>query len=156
MPAEIRTALGLTFRIESQPYTAIKITFLILRTAHLWRTGPHETRLTASGSVDAASAGFPDADELAMLRAWYAGMPVRKAVERYLPQRLRAGQSARGVLGGIRRRLATVARQANRGFAMHLSGGVSTFADRRGRTIRLSPAAQRVDKEVISKTLKVS
>ena len=29
--------------------------------------------------------GFPDADELAMLRAWYAGMPVRKTVERYLP-----------------------------------------------------------------------
>ena len=73
-----------------------------------------KTRLTAAGSVDAAPAGFPDADELAVLRAWYAGMPVRKAVERYLPQRLGAGQSARGVLGGIRRRLANVARQVGR------------------------------------------
>ena len=59
-------------------------------------------------------ADFPDADELAMLRAWYAGMPVRKAVERYLPDRIGAGQSARGVPGGIRRRLAKVARQAGR------------------------------------------
>jgi hypothetical protein len=39
---------------------------------------------------------FPDADELAMLRAWYAGMPVRKAAEHYVPDRIAAGQSARG------------------------------------------------------------
>ncbi|MBB5510918.1 hypothetical protein HDG35_007215, partial [Paraburkholderia sp. JPY681] len=26
---------------------------------------------------------FPAADELAVLRAWYAGLPVREAVERY-------------------------------------------------------------------------
>lgn len=49
-----------------------------------------------------------------MLRAWYAGTPVRKAVERYLPQRVGAGRSARGVFGGIRRRLAKVARQVGR------------------------------------------
>jgi len=49
-----------------------------------------------------------------MLRAWYAGTPVRKAVERYLPQRVVAGRSARGVLGGIRRRLANAARQVGR------------------------------------------
>ena len=49
-----------------------------------------------------------------MLRAWYAGMPVRKAVERYMPDRIGAGQSARGVLGGVRRRLAKVARQLGR------------------------------------------
>ncbi|CAE6897061.1 site-specific integrase [Paraburkholderia domus] len=73
-----------------------------------------KTRLTASGSVDTAPAGFPDADELAMLRAWYAGMPVRKAAERYLPERVGAGQSARGVLGGVRRRLAKFARQVGR------------------------------------------
>ena len=58
--------------------------------------------------------GFPDADELAMLRAWYAGMPVRKTVERYLPDRVGAGQSARGVLGGVRRRLVRIARQVGR------------------------------------------
>ncbi|HEY4296983.1 MAG TPA: integrase, partial [Paraburkholderia sp.] len=38
--------------------------------------------------------GFPDADELAVLRAWYAGLPVRQAVERYLPARLGSSRSA--------------------------------------------------------------
>ncbi|QBQ98587.1 site-specific integrase [Paraburkholderia pallida] len=58
--------------------------------------------------------GFPDADELAMLRAWYAGLPVRQAVVRYLPSRLGENQSARGVLGAIRRRLLGIARAAHR------------------------------------------
>ena len=49
-----------------------------------------------------------------MLRAWYAGMPVRKAVERYLPRLIGAGESARGVLGGVRRRLVRFARQVGR------------------------------------------
>ncbi|MFM0370507.1 phage integrase family protein [Paraburkholderia aspalathi] len=35
-------------------------------------------------------------------------------MERYLPERLGAGQSARGVLGSVRRRLAKVARQVGR------------------------------------------
>lgn len=61
-----------------------------------------------------APAGFPDADELAALRAWYAGMTVRQAVERYLPDRLGERRSARGVIGAIRRRLVRVARQAGR------------------------------------------
>ncbi|KWF72038.1 phage integrase family protein [Burkholderia pseudomultivorans] len=73
-------------------------------------------RLAPPSSTDssAASAGFPDADELAALRAWYAGMPVRQAVERYLPARLGDGRSARGVIGGIRRRLVRIARQVGR------------------------------------------
>jgi hypothetical protein len=71
-------------------------------------------RPTPTPSPEPRSVDFPDADELATLRAWYAGMPVRKAVERYLPQRIGAGQSARGVLGGVRRRLAKVARQVGR------------------------------------------
>ena len=73
-----------------------------------------KTRLTSTPSLEPRPVDFPDADELAMLRAWYAGMPVRKAVERYLPDRVGAGQSARGVLGGIRRRLAKAARQVGR------------------------------------------
>jgi hypothetical protein len=32
-----------------------------------------------------APPGFPIADELAVLRAWYAGLPVREAVKRYQP-----------------------------------------------------------------------
>ncbi len=37
-----------------------------------------------------------------LLRTWYVGMPVRRAVERYLPERIGPGQSARGVLGTVR------------------------------------------------------
>ncbi|MBK5183255.1 site-specific integrase [Burkholderia sp. R-69749] len=73
-----------------------------------------KTRLTSTPSPEPRPVDFPDADELAMLRAWYAGMPVRKAVERYLTERVGAGQSARGVLGGIRRRLGKIARQVGR------------------------------------------
>ncbi|MBR8411862.1 site-specific integrase [Burkholderia cenocepacia] len=73
-------------------------------------------RLASPPSSDStpAPAGFPDADELAALRAWYAGMTVRQAVERYLPDRLGGGRSARGVIGAIRRRLVRVARQVGR------------------------------------------
>ncbi|WP_345817729.1 phage integrase family protein (plasmid) [Paraburkholderia sp. PREW-6R] len=58
--------------------------------------------------------GFPDADELAILRAWYAGLAVRPAVERYLPSALGGNRSARGVLGQIRRRLVAIARTVHR------------------------------------------
>jgi site-specific recombinase XerD len=73
-----------------------------------------KTRPTLTLLAGSPVGTFPDASELAVLRAWYAGMPVRKAVERYLPARLGAGRSARGVLGGIRRRLASVARRVGR------------------------------------------
>ncbi len=73
-----------------------------------------KTHLPPPPDPETLPAGFPDADELAALRAWYAGMPVRKAVERYLPERVGAGQSARGILGGIRRRLARAARHIGR------------------------------------------
>lgn len=73
-----------------------------------------KTHLIPTPSHEPRPVDFPDADELAMLRAWYAGMAVRKAVERYLPDRIGAGQSARGVPGGVRRRLAEVARQVGR------------------------------------------
>ncbi|WP_028223509.1 site-specific integrase [Paraburkholderia oxyphila] len=69
-------------------------------------------RLPAPPSTEPA--GFPDADELAMLRAWYSGLPVRQAVARYLPARLGDGKSARGVLGTLRRRLQALARAAHR------------------------------------------
>jgi hypothetical protein len=49
--------------------------------------------------------GFPEADAIVALRAWYAGLAVREAVARYLPTRLGEGRSARGVLGRIRRQL---------------------------------------------------
>ncbi|ALL67856.1 Integrase [Paraburkholderia caribensis MBA4] len=58
--------------------------------------------------------GFPDADELAALRGWYAGLSTREAVSRYLPGRTGNRQSARGILGRIRRALAAVARNVHR------------------------------------------
>lgn len=57
---------------------------------------------------------FPDADDLAALRAWYAGLPVRDAVARYLGGRTGQWRSSRGVVGDIRRRLAAIARDVHR------------------------------------------
>ncbi|SDD16589.1 site-specific integrase [Paraburkholderia lycopersici] len=70
--------------------------------------------LPAAAAAASEPPGFPDADELAVLRAWYAGLPVRQAVARYLPARLGDGKSARGVLGHIRRALVAIARKAHR------------------------------------------
>uniref|UniRef100_UPI0005656BCB phage integrase family protein n=1 Tax=Cupriavidus sp. UYPR2.512 TaxID=1080187 RepID=UPI0005656BCB len=56
-------------------------------------------------SASTTPAGFPDADSLAALRGWYAGLSSRAAVEHYLAARKAAGQSARGMLGNIRRDL---------------------------------------------------
>ena len=69
-----------------------------------------KTRTTyALPAADHEPPGFPDADELAVLRAWYAGLAVRQAVARYLPRALGDGKSARGVLGRIRRKLLAIA-----------------------------------------------
>jgi hypothetical protein len=53
--------------------------------------------------TSAAGHELPDAEALAALRAWHAGLSARAAIEQYLPQALTDGASARGVLGGIRR-----------------------------------------------------
>ncbi len=58
--------------------------------------------------------GFPDADSLAALRGWYAGLSSRAAVEHYLGARKAAGQSARGMLGNIRRQLIVFANSRHR------------------------------------------
>ncbi|MFP6560781.1 phage integrase family protein [Paraburkholderia sp. B3] len=73
-----------------------------------------KTRHTPEPLAASAPDVFPDEDELAALRAWYAGVPVRNAVSRYLPARTGQGRSARGVIGDIRRRLATAARRVHR------------------------------------------
>jgi site-specific recombinase XerD len=90
-----------------------------------------KTRLTPLPSPRADEPPhFPAADELAVLRAWYAGLPVREAVERYQPASLGYGKSARGVLGRIRRRLQAVARAAHRD---DLAALFDHPADERGR-----------------------
>ncbi|MFC6972302.1 phage integrase family protein, partial [Paraburkholderia dipogonis] len=74
-----------------------------------------KTRLTLpSAPANDTASGFPDADELAVLRAWYAGVSVRQAVARYLPAALGDGRSARGVLGRIRKKLRDLSRAAHR------------------------------------------
>ncbi|MGF6441143.1 phage integrase family protein [Paraburkholderia youngii] len=74
-----------------------------------------KTRLPPLPSRHAAEPPcFPATDELAVLRAWYAGLPVREAVKRYQPASLGDGKSARGVLGRLRRRLQAIARTAHR------------------------------------------
>jgi len=60
------------------------------------------------------SVGFPSADELAALRAWYAGLPARQVVVRYLGQKKATGQSSRAMLSAIRRHLAQFARSRGR------------------------------------------
>lgn len=52
---------------------------------------------------------WPTADELAALRAWYAGLSARDAVGRYLGQVRVSGQSSRSMLTAIRRQLARFA-----------------------------------------------
>ncbi|WP_186124780.1 site-specific integrase [Burkholderia gladioli] len=75
---------------------------------------PADSNSPGDAARRAAPASFPDADELAMLRAWYEGMSVRDAAERYLGTRLGDGRSARGLLGTIRRQLVAVATWAGR------------------------------------------
>ncbi|CAJ0774191.1 site-specific integrase [Ralstonia holmesii] len=73
-----------------------------------------KTRLLSVDPSLGNPSDFPDAAELAVLRAWHAGLSTREAVERYLGERLTPGQSSRGVLGRIRRQLATFARRRQR------------------------------------------
>jgi integrase len=56
----------------------------------------------------------PDAASLSALRAWYAGVGSREAVERYCPHALEGGKSARGVIGYIRRQLVDFALSRHR------------------------------------------
>jgi site-specific recombinase XerD len=73
-----------------------------------------KTRLTSPSASAPTPDGFPDADSLAALRAWYAGLPAREAVQRYLCGSMGERQSARGILGRIRRQLVAVARGLHR------------------------------------------
>jgi site-specific recombinase XerD len=57
---------------------------------------------------------MPNAAELAALRAWYEGLGAKQAVVRYLGHNKADGQSSRGMLGTIRRRLMAFARSRGR------------------------------------------
>jgi hypothetical protein len=64
--------------------------------------------LTTSRTASVEPQVFPNADELAALRGWYAGLSSRAAVDRYLSHARAPGASARGILGAIRRQLSTL------------------------------------------------
>jgi site-specific recombinase XerD len=72
-----------------------------------------KTRLTLPPAVGIPT-DFPDADALAALRAWYEGASARDVVRRYLHERPGHSESARGVIGQIRRQLALYARSRQR------------------------------------------
>jgi hypothetical protein len=80
---------------------------------------------------------FPDSASLSALRAWYTGVGSREAVERYCPQAIGDGQSARGVIGRIRRQLA--------GFALsrHRADLVALFQCTAGERTRYRKAVTR-------------
>lgn len=77
--------------------------------------------------------GMPDADSLAALRAWYEGQSSREAVARYLGSRKAAGESSRGILGGIRRQLASLAQQRHRPDLAALLGHAESERSERAR-----------------------
>ena len=77
--------------------------------------------------------GLPDAAELAALRAWYEGLPARDAVARYLGHAKADGQSSRGMLGAIRRRMAEFARRRRRTDLAELFTHAAAERSRRAR-----------------------
>ena len=58
--------------------------------------------------------GFPRADQLAALRAWYAGLSSAQAVTRYLQGTDSGNRSTRGVIRHIRRQLVAWAKTRHR------------------------------------------
>ena len=65
-------------------------------------------------SVAPTALALPDADALSALRAWHEGLSSRDAVERFIATRLAPGESARGVIGSIRREVCAFARSRHR------------------------------------------
>lgn len=87
----------------------------------------------ASHPAVAESPAFPDADSLAALRGWYAGLSSRAAVDRYLPHARAPGESARGIISAVRRQLTNLALERQRGdISGLLQHPVSERSDRAG------------------------
>jgi site-specific recombinase XerD len=72
------------------------------------------TRQTRAAAATSPDPDFPDADSLAALRGWYAGLTSRAAVGRYLPGHKASGESSRAMLGRIRRKLIAFAESRHR------------------------------------------
>lgn len=81
---------------------------------------------------------FPDAASLAALRAWYEGVPARDAVEHYLDQSKVDGQSARGILGCVRRRLVDLAKHRHRHDLAAVFGHAGSVRSESARAVLLA------------------
>lgn len=84
---------------------------------------------------------FPDADSLAALRGWYAGLDSRAAVGRYLSDHRIPGQSSRTLIGRIRRQLIEFAGSRRRpdlaALFRHTAGGRQRHANAVERAIEI-------------------
>ena len=73
-----------------------------------------KTRQRPKRTPEEEADAFPDAASLAALRAWYEGVSAHDAVEHYLDKSKVDGQSARGILGCVRRKLVDLAKHRHR------------------------------------------
>ena len=102
---------------------------------------PPKTRQSRRTTAEATPVGvnappeLPDSAALSALRAWYEGMPSRQAVMRYLDDRMTPGQSARGMLGRLRRQLANLARDRHRNDLAALFGHPEGERSRHARAV---------------------
>jgi len=78
---------------------------------------------------------MPDAASLAALRAWNEGMSARGAVVRYLGHTKADGQSARGMLSGIRRQLVAFAQERHRADLATLFEYTAAERDKHARAV---------------------
>jgi hypothetical protein len=67
-----------------------------------------------SHTASAEPLALPDAEQLAALRGWYAGLSSRAAVDRYLPHVRAPGASARGIISAIRQQIINLAHERQR------------------------------------------
>lgn len=81
--------------------------------------------------------GFPSAAEISALRAWYEGLSSLEVVNRYLGAAKADGESSRGILGDIRKRLASFAKKR------HQADLVKLFAHREAERAKVARSAIR-------------
>lgn len=93
-------------------------------------------KVRTASRAEAGNGDFPSASQLAALRAWYAGLPARAAVEQYLGESKATGQSSRAMLGDIRRQLASYARARHRDDLASLIAHPAAEREQRARAVR--------------------
>jgi site-specific recombinase XerD len=93
---------------------------------------------TTKTTLTATAPAWLDAASLAAWRAWLEGMPSRAAVEQYLADRRRDGQSSRGVIGSVKRALMQWATARGR---LDLAAAIGAGMPGRSKTVRAALSA---------------